>query len=78
MTLAADDFYSAASHVVNMLEPRGLKDKIYSDVIDAAGNQYVDLVMEGGGVLGIAKAGYVYILEQVQLRFVGIGRASAG
>lgn len=38
MTLAADDFYSAASHVVNMLEPRGLKDKIYSDVIDAAGN----------------------------------------
>jgi NTE family protein len=78
MTLTAGNFYSAASHVVAMLEPRGLKDKIYSDVIDAAGNQYVDLVMEGGGVLGIALAGYVYILEQVQLRFVGIGGASAG
>lgn len=78
MRPTADDFYSAVSHVVKTLGSRGLKDKTYSDVIDAAGNQYVDLVMEGGGVLGIALAGYVYILEQVNLRFVGIGGASAG
>ncbi len=32
--------------------------KEYSDIIDAGDHQYVDLVMEGGGVLGIALTGY--------------------
>jgi NTE family protein len=52
--------------------------KIYSDVIDAEGHQYVDLVMEGGGVLGAALVGYTYILEEMGLRFWGIGGTSAG
>ena len=54
------------------------KDKEFSDVIDGKGHQYVDLVMEGGGVLGVALVGYTYALEQVGLRFLRIGGASAG
>lgn len=49
-----------------------------SDMIDDQGHQYVDLVMEGGGVLGIALAGYTYVLEQADIRFLGIGGTSAG
>jgi len=49
-----------------------------SDVVDEEGHQYVDLVMEGGGVLGIALLGYSYALEQVGIRFLGIGGTSAG
>ena len=52
--------------------------KPLSDIIDDAGRQYVDLVMEGGGVLGIALTGYTYILEQAGIRFLGIGGTSAG
>ena len=40
--------------------------------------QYVDLVMEGGGMLGIALVGYVYALEQVGIRFLNLGGTSAG
>ena len=54
------------------------KNKEFSDIIDAQGNQYVDLVMEGGGMLGIALVGYTYVLEQVGIRFLGIGGTSAG
>jgi len=49
-----------------------------SDIVDDAGNQYVDLVMEGGGVLGVALAGYVYVLEELGIRFLQLGGASAG
>lgn len=49
-----------------------------SDIVDAEGHQYVDLVMEGGGVLGIALAGYVYVLEQLGVRFLQLGGTSAG
>lgn len=52
--------------------------KHFSDIVDEAGNQYVDFVMEGGGVLGIALTGYSYVLEQAGLRFLGIGGTSAG
>lgn len=52
--------------------------KVFSDVIDAEGNQYVDLVMEGGGMLGIALVGYTWALEQFGIRFLGIGGTSAG
>lgn len=49
-----------------------------SDIVDSDGNQYVDLVMEGGGVLGVALAGYSYVLEQAGIRFLGLGGTSAG
>ena len=52
--------------------------KIFSDVYDAKGCQYVDLVQEGGGVLGIALVGYTYILEQAGIRFYSLGGTSAG
>lgn len=54
------------------------KDKVFSDIVDAQGNQYVDLVMEGGGMLGIALVGYTYVLEQAGIRFLGVGGTSAG
>jgi NTE family protein len=52
--------------------------KQFSDVIDDQGNQYVDLVMEGGGVLGVALVGYTYVLEEMGLRFLRVGGTSAG
>ncbi len=52
--------------------------KVFSDVYDANGNQYVDLVQEGGGVLGVALVGYTYILEQAGIRFYSLGGTSAG
>lgn len=55
-----------------------IKGKQFSDVIDDAQLQYVDLVMEGGGVLGIALTGYVYVLEEMGVRFLGLGGTSAG
>lgn len=55
-----------------------LKDKKFSDIVDKKGNQYVDLVQEGGGVLGIALIGYVYVLEQVGIRFLSLAGTSAG
>lgn len=52
--------------------------RVVSDIIDDAGNQYVDLVMEGGGVLGVALLGYTYALESVGIRFRSIAGTSAG
>lgn len=52
--------------------------RTYSDIIDDQGHQYVDLVMEGGGMLGLALVGYSWVLEQVGIRFLGIGGTSAG
>ncbi|MFA5971506.1 MAG: patatin-like phospholipase family protein [Lentimicrobiaceae bacterium] len=53
-------------------------DKNFSDIIDDKGNQYVDLVQEGGGVLGVALVGYVYVLEQMNIRFLSLAGTSAG
>jgi len=55
-----------------------LRSKQYSDIIDDEGHQYVDLVQEGGGVLGIALVGYTYILEQAGIRFYNLAGTSAG
>lgn len=55
--------------------PQGLQ---ISGIRDAAGNQYVDLVMEGGGTLGVSLLGYIYILEQLDIRFLQIAGTSAG
>lgn len=52
--------------------------KEFSDIIDDNGHQYVDLVMEGGGMLGIALVGYTYVLEHMDIRFLGLGGTSAG
>lgn len=49
-----------------------------SDLFDQQKNQYVDLVLEGGGVLGIALLGYIHALEQAGIRFLNIAGTSAG
>ncbi len=49
-----------------------------SDIIDGANNQYVDLVQEGGGVLGIALVGYTWAMEEAGIRFFSLAGTSAG
>lgn len=78
MVLKAMDFHAIAAPVVAQMKKEGLDQRHYSDVLDGAGRQYIDLVMEGGGVLGVALLGYIYLLEQAGLRFVCLGGASAG
>lgn len=51
---------------------------IVSDTLDKDGHQYVHLVQEGGGVLGVALVGYTYILEKVGIRFMRLAGTSAG
>lgn len=52
-------------------------DFAFSDYFDGE-NWYVDLVQEGGGVLGVALTGYTYILEQAHIRFLKLAGTSAG
>ena len=73
-----EDFTNQPEFQQMMREAEGLKDKIFSDVIDEEGHQYVDLVQEGGGVLGIALVGYTYILEVAGIRFFHLAGTSAG
>ena len=54
------------------------KQLVVSDVTDEKGNQYVDLVQEGGGVLGVAIVGYTYVLEKMGIRFFSLAGTSAG
>ena len=73
-----EDFISQPEFQQMVAEAEKLKTKIFSDVIDDEGNQYVDLVQEGGGVLGIALVGYTYILETAGIRFFDLAGTSAG
>ncbi len=58
--------------------PKGSVPFIVSDVLDENGNQYVNLVQKGGGVLGVALVGYTYILELMGIRFLRLAGTSAG
>jgi NTE family protein len=73
-----EDFTNQPEFVQLTKEAEGLKTKLYSDIIDGEGRQYVDLVQEGGGVLGIALVGYTYILETAGIRFFHLAGTSAG
>jgi NTE family protein len=66
------------SEIVARVEKIKTSGKAYSDLVDAEGYQYVDLVQEGGGVLGIALVGYTYVLEQANIRFFSLAGTSAG
>jgi len=63
--------------ILRQLHYDKISEKRFSDVTDGT-HQYVDLVQEGGGVLGVALAGYVYVLEQMNIRFLQLGGTSAG
>jgi NTE family protein len=68
------------SHVQSLAKDLRLlgRKRQFSDIIDGKGRQYVDLVMEGGGVLGVGLVGYTYALEQAGVRFLRVGGTSAG
>ena len=71
------EVYHSIKDLKNFFKERN-KELIVSDIIDKAGNQYVDLVQEGGGILGIALAGYIYTLEEMGIRFLNLAGTSAG
>jgi len=76
-----DEFIQAAQPALDRLlkvYPNPKEDLCVSDVVDAEGYQYVNLVQEGGGVLGIALLGYTYVLEQMGIRFMKMAGTSAG
>ena len=73
--------YQKLDHEVNQIAntiKQQKPDLRISDLIDEEGHQYIDLVMEGGGMLGIALLGYISTLEKLNIRFRGIGGTSAG
>ena len=62
--LRPEDFVNNSAAVIKMMVAKLKHDygnKAFSDVIDDDDNQYVDIVMSGGGVLGIALVGYTYV-----------------
>lgn len=73
-----EDFINQTEFQEMLKKAEELKKNVYSDIIDDEGNQYIDLVQEGGGVLGIALVGYTYILEAAGIRFFHLAGTSAG
>ncbi len=76
--MTTEDFVNQPKFQQMLKETEKLKGKIFSDIIDGEGHQYVDLVQEGGGVLGVALVGYTYILEATGIRFFHLAGTSAG
>jgi NTE family protein len=78
--LKKEDFLSRP--VILEVQKRAEKFRIsnirVSDITDEANNQYVDLVQEGGGVLGIALVGYAWAMEEAGIRFFSLAGTSAG
>ncbi len=64
--------------ILRKLKEDKVNEKPFSDVMDSEENQYIELVQEGGGVLGVALIGYTYVLEQMGLRFFSLAGTSAG
>ena len=50
----------------------------FSDIRDDEGKYYVDLVLGGGGMLGMAHAGFIHALEESDLKFRAVAGSSAG
>ncbi|MEP6926096.1 MAG: patatin-like phospholipase family protein [Ginsengibacter sp.] len=81
--LVTEDFTNHPDVIKCMQEleaafPQGGRPFIVSDVLDVQGNQYVNLVQKGGGVLGVALVGYTYVLEKMGIRFLRLAGTSAG
>lgn len=64
--------------IIDGMKNDKIDQKQFSDILDSSGNQYVELVQEGGGVLGVALIGYSYVLEQMGIRFFSLAGTSAG
>ena len=81
MALSAEDFLNdpqVAASLADLHKHFSARPLIVSDVTDEQGHQYVDLVQEGGGVLGIALVGYTWVLEKMGIRFFSMAGTSAG
>jgi NTE family protein len=77
--LDVKDFTNSTSQLVDFLRQKFPKGTLeISDVRDVLGRQCVDLVQEGGGVHGIALAGYTYVLESMGITFSKAAGTSAG
>lgn len=79
--LEVDDFTNEVAPILDTLRTnvkQNNKEIRVSDIFDAEGNQYINLVQEGGGLLGIALVGFTYILEEMGIRFLSLGGTSAG
>ncbi len=83
MTLTTQDFIENKTvlkilHDLKAQRKENEKQFEFSDIKDNVGNYYVDLVQEGGGVLGVALMGYTYVLEEMGIRFIKMAGTSAG
>lgn len=80
MSLDIQSLINSANQLweIALIKNPELKDKTYSDFKDKNNRQVIDLVQEGGGMLGIALVGYTYILEKAGLRISSYAGASAG
>lgn len=74
--LNTEDYLDHVSDLQPAIE--GLRLGEYSDLVDNEGHQYIDLMLDGAGSASIAVLGHLHVLEQVGLRFLGIGGISAG
>lgn len=74
--LNTEDYLAQVHDLLPAIE--GLRLGEYSDLFDSEGHQYVDLMLDGAGSASIAVLGHLHVLEQVGLRFLGIGGVSAG
>ncbi len=70
--------HPAIAQLIERMKNDKIDQKPFSDLLDSSGNQYVELVQEGGGVLGVALIGYTYVLEQMGIRFFSLAGTSAG
>lgn len=64
-----------------MARIKALKQRVFDSsklTVSDGEHKYVNLVLQGGGTLGIAYVGLLYALEQCGLRFSGIAGTSAG
>ncbi len=75
--LTTANFTSSVEDIVKRIEDQK-KDIHVSDLRDEEGHQYIDLVQEGGGVLGIALVGFTYVIEKAGIRFLSLAGTSAG
>ncbi len=73
-----EDVLKCMEQLKSTFSQDGVRPFIVSDVLDTNGNQYVNLVQKGGGVLGVALVGYTYVLEQMGVRFLRLAGTSAG
>mgnify|MGYP000906016111 CR=1 FL=1 len=75
---------SEADKIVEEIKGKLMKSgemPVYSDIYKEENGvkyQYVNYVQEGGGVLGVALAGYTYVLEKLGFRFLKLAGTSAG